>query len=79
MSETGRAGTSLRASIACSGARSALARALGRDLKGRISIALYLVAIPAAFWARPVAIALYLVVVLAWIVPDRRIEAMLRG
>ena len=51
-----------------------LAAALGRDLKGKISPALYAVAIPAAFVNRWIALALYWVVALMWLVPDRRLE-----
>ncbi|TYC91405.1 DUF1211 domain-containing protein [Novosphingobium sp. BW1] len=64
--------------IACNGRRSVLARALGCDHKSQISILLYGLAIPIAFLARPVAIAFYLMIILLWIVPDRRIEVILR-
>jgi|GEM_PF-989337 hypothetical protein len=63
-----------RSIIACNGRQSAAGRAIGRDLKGKISLALYAVAVPAAFFARPVAIILYIVVLLFWLAPDRRIE-----
>lgn len=66
-----------RAIIACNGAQSALARAVGSDRKGKITLALYAIAVPAAFFARPVAIALYIIVLLPWLVPDRRIERAL--
>jgi uncharacterized membrane protein len=62
--------------IAANGPDSRLAVALGDDLKGKLSLALYLAAIPLAF-ARPwIAIALYVGVALIWLVPDRRIEAL---
>lgn len=67
-----------RAIIVCNGRNSALARAIGSDWKGKGSIAIYVVAVPAAFVARPVALALYLAVLVLWLVPDRRIERMLR-
>ena len=51
-----------------------LAKALGRDFKGKISPFIYLAAIPLAFLTPWVAIALYVVVALMWLVPDRRIE-----
>ncbi|MEC3912398.1 TMEM175 family protein [Sphingobium sp. CR2-8] len=60
--------------IACNGRQSAVGRAIGRDWKGKISLALYAVAVPAAFFARPVAIILYVAVLLFWLPPDRRIE-----
>jgi len=63
-----------RSIIACNGRQSAVGRAIGRDWKGKISLALYAVAVPAAFFARPVAIILYIVVLLFWLAPDRRIE-----
>ena len=68
-----------RAIIACNGRDSALAGAIGSDLKGWGSIALYLVAIPVAFFARPIALALYAAVLLLWLVPDRRIVRALRS
>lgn len=68
-----------RAIIACNGRDSALADAIGSDLKGWASIAFYVVAVPAAFYARPVSLALYAAVLLLWLVPDRRIERMARG
>jgi uncharacterized membrane protein len=61
--------------IAAQGAGSTLAAALGRDVKGKISPAIYAVAIPLAFVNRWIAVALYVVVALMWLVPDRRIES----
>ncbi|HEX2268551.1 MAG TPA: TMEM175 family protein [Pyrinomonadaceae bacterium] len=61
------------------GPDSKLRAALGNDVKGKISPILYLAAIPLAFVNRWVAIALYVVVALMWLIPDRRIEAMLTG
>jgi len=63
-----------RSIIACNGRQSVVGRAIGRDWKGKISLALYAVAVPAAFLARPVAIILYVGVLLFWLAPDRRIE-----
>ncbi len=60
--------------IASQGDESLLKRALGRDLKGKLSPALYLAAIVAAFWSPPVSQAIYLLVALMWLIPDRRIE-----
>lgn len=56
------------------GPDSQLARAIGRDVKGKISPVLYLAAIPIAFLNRWAAIAIYVFVALMWLVPDRRIE-----
>lgn len=66
-----------RTILACNASGSALHRALGRDAKGWASIALYVVAVPLSFAAKPVAILIYLGVMLLWLVPDRRIERML--
>jgi TMEM175 potassium channel family protein len=52
-----------------------LARALGRDLKGKISPLLYSAAIPLAFVREWIADAIYVTVALIWLVPDRRIES----
>jgi TMEM175 potassium channel family protein len=62
--------------VACSGRSSKLAAAVGRDLKGKISLALYVVAIPLAFVRPWIAIVLYIANALAWFVPDRRIESL---
>jgi uncharacterized membrane protein len=59
------------------GRQSTLARAVGSDKKGRISIALYLAGIACAFVLPWASIALYLVVALLWLIPDRRIERVL--
>ncbi len=55
-----------------------LARALGRDYKGKISTILYLVAIPVAFFAPWLAQTIYVAVALLWLCPDRRIERALK-
>jgi uncharacterized membrane protein len=69
--------TTLQAQIiAANGRKSQLAVATGNDLKGKLSIALYLAAIVLAFLAPWVAIVLYVVVALVWLVPDRRIESL---
>jgi uncharacterized membrane protein len=61
------------------GPHSLLRQALGRDWKGRLSPVLYLAGIASSFWITGLAQALYLVVALIWLVPDRRIEAALRS
>ena len=63
--------------IAHEGDKSELALALGRDMKGKLSLALYALAIPLAFVHRGVSDALYVAVALLWLVPDRRIETRL--
>jgi uncharacterized membrane protein len=54
-----------------------LAAALGSDVKGKVSIALCLAALGVAFVTPWLACALYVVVVIVWLVPDRRIEKTL--
>ena len=65
--------------VALHGNESSLARAIRSDgdLKGRISLALYVTAIPLAFWNSTVACALYVIMAIIWFVPDRRIEKVL--
>jgi uncharacterized membrane protein len=59
------------------GPESKLARAVGRDAKGRVSPVLYAAAIPLAFVQRWLSLAIYVFVALMWLVPDRRIESQL--
>ncbi|MEL6385680.1 MAG: TMEM175 family protein, partial [Cyanobacteria bacterium J06626_18] len=54
--------------------RSILAKALGKDLKGKLSIVIYVVAIPLAFATAWIACALYVLAAAIWLIPDRRIE-----
>lgn len=56
---------------------SPLAVALGEDLKGRISVGIYLLAIMLAFVNSIVAGFLYVVVAIIWLIPDKRIEKAL--
>jgi len=53
---------------------SLLAIALGADFKGKISVVIYAVAIPLAFFRWWLAYGLYVLVAVMWLVPDRRIE-----
>ena len=55
-------------------ANAVLARAVGSDLKGKVSIACYVLAILLAFVSRGVADLLFIVVAIIWLIPDRRIE-----
>jgi uncharacterized membrane protein len=63
-----------RAFIALHGKTSALAQALAHDRKNIVSVLLYAAAIPLAFAYAWVADALYVVVAIMWLIPDRRIE-----
>ncbi len=60
------------------GAHSVLAKALGTDIKGKISPVLYVAGIALAFVSPWLSIALYALVAVMWLVPDRRIESTLR-
>lgn len=59
------------------GDASPVAQAIGDDRKGKLSLAGYAVAVPLAFVSVWIAIALYVVLSLAWLIPDRRIERQL--
>jgi len=63
--------------IASQGKGSILKKAIGSDWKGKLSPVLYAIAIPAAFYFRWLSLAIYVIVALIWIVPDRRIERIL--
>ena len=65
----------IRAIIACEPPDSMVVRAIGDDTKGKISLVLYLVAIPLTFANRSFALVIYALVALMWLVPDRRIES----
>ena len=58
------------------GANSRLEAAVGSDRKGMISVVLYAVAIPLAFVNQWIADAIYILVALMWLIPDRRIESL---
>jgi uncharacterized membrane protein len=65
--------------IAAEGEHSLLAKAVGRDLKGKLSLVLYACAIALSFLFRPAAHGIYILVALMWLVPDRRIERTLQA
>ena len=64
--------------VADQGEASLLAAAIGRDLKGKLSPILYAAAVPLAFFDPRMSQALYVLVALMWLVPDRRIVRALR-
>jgi uncharacterized membrane protein len=67
-----------RAIIACNGGHdSKLAKALGKDLAGKISPILYAAAIPLAFVHQVIADVIYVLVAAIWFIPDRRIERVI--
>ena len=66
-----------RVLIALHGRDSVLATAVGRDFKGKVSVVIYLSAIPISFVNSLFAFALYVLVAVMWLIPDRRIEKTL--
>jgi uncharacterized membrane protein len=66
-----------RVIIAQEGRDSLLAAAIGRDWKGKLSLVLYLTAIPLALLSPWIANGLYVFVALLWLIPDLRIERVL--
>ena len=63
--------------IVASGRRFAAEDALGRDWKGKLSLAGYSIAIAMAFVSQWISGLLYVTVALMWLIPDRRIERRL--
>jgi len=61
--------------VAAQGENSRLKKAIGRDVKGKISPLIYIAAIILAFVNQWISDALYVFVALMWLVPDRRIES----
>ncbi|HEX7650000.1 MAG TPA: TMEM175 family protein [Noviherbaspirillum sp.] len=68
-----------RTIIAADGPESVLKKAVGSDWKGKLSPLFYLLAIVATAWSTWIAQALYVLVALMWLIPDRRIERALQG
>ncbi len=65
--------------IGTQGEHSKLHKAVGKDFKGKVSIALYALGIGCAFFHQGISLILYVVVALMWLVPDRRIESAANG
>lgn len=55
----------------------ALRKAIGKDLKGKLSVAIYIIGIASSFYFTWVAISCYLLVAIIWFIPDKRIEKTL--
>lgn len=68
-----------RVIVAAQGADSPLQRAIGRDLKGKLSPFVYLSGVALAFVTPAISYALYAGVALMWLVPDRRVENAVAG
>ena len=66
-----------RVLLATHGRDSLLAKALGSDFKGKVSVVLYLAAVVLAFVQPWISLAIYVLVALMWLVPDRRFERLL--
>jgi uncharacterized membrane protein len=65
-----------RCLVACNGGKkSDLAKALGKDWRGKVSVLIYAAAIAVAFFSPIIACAMYAVVAALWFIPDRRIES----
>ena len=69
----------VRSLIAVNGRDSKLAVAIGNDRKGKISPVLFGLGIPVSIVVPSVGLALYILVALIWVIPDRRIERALTG
>ena len=67
----------IRTLIAVEGRGSLLARAIGADIKGYISLAIYVLALALAFIHPLLATGCYVTVAIIWLAPDRRIEKLL--
>ena len=63
--------------LAAPGGNPTLAAALGRDVKGRLSLVLYVAGISLCFLNRWLGFSMYVAVALIWLIPDRRIERRL--
>ncbi len=61
------------------GENSTLGEAVGRDLKGKLSLAAYLLAIALAFVNEHISHAIYVLVAMMWFIPDRRIEKVMHN
>jgi uncharacterized membrane protein len=63
--------------VSIHGKDSVIGRAVGSDVKGKISVFVYAVAIPVSLFYRWAGLGLYAVVAIMWLIPDRRIEKKL--
>jgi uncharacterized membrane protein len=64
--------------IASQGEKSALRDAVGTDWKGKLSTVIYILAIILTHWEARISLALYMLIALMWLVPDSRIEKIIR-
>ncbi|AMP02388.1 hypothetical protein CAter282_4629 [Collimonas arenae] len=68
-----------RSLIRMHGDNSQLAQAIGNDVKGKLSVAAYALAIPLSFANRWLALGMYVLVAIMWLIPDRRIEKVIHN
>jgi uncharacterized membrane protein len=68
-----------RAIVSAQGDDSPLKNAIGVDLKGKLSPLVYLSGVALAFYMPAISYALYALVALIWLVPDRRVEKVMAG
>src|SRR5450830_1706905 len=68
-----------RSLIRMHGDNSQLAQAIGNDVKGKLSVAAYAIAIPLSFANRWLALGMYVLVAIMWLIPDSRIEKVIRN
>jgi uncharacterized membrane protein len=59
------------------GPHSTLAKAMGNDKKGKLSLIIYAIGISASFYSNWLGFALYVIVACMWFIPDKRIENIL--
>lgn len=69
----------VRSLLRVRGQPTALAEAIGRDIKGKLSTVVFVVAVPTALVAPALSLALDAAVVVMWLIPDRRMERVVRG
>ena len=58
------------------GKESTIAHAIGNDFKGKISVVVYIIGIIVSFFSSSIAMTLYTLVAIIWLIPDRRVEKM---
>jgi uncharacterized membrane protein len=64
----------LQGSILSTHKESTIKKAMGKDIKGKVSILFYCLGVLFSFWENWISIALYVIVAMMWFLPDRRIE-----
>jgi uncharacterized membrane protein len=69
----------VRRLVVANGRKSALAAAVGKDVKGNLSVAILVISLPLAFLHPYLSLAGYLLIALMWLVPDKRMEKAFGG